>query len=303
MTTAMTRTEPETRFLLEPDARVGIIAGGGKLPIEVADGLAAQGHSPFVLAVAGEVDRESGLERYDSETLPLEQIGSLVGVLRRHRVTHVVLAGEIRRRPRLGAMRFNAGLLAIVPLVVSALARGDDGLLKVLVRGLEARGFKVVGAHRIVPNLVASEGLLTRTAPDKADRRDIEAAFEAARAIGALDVGQGAVAIGGRAIALEGIEGTDAMLERVRDLRDHGRLAGKTGGVLVKCSKPQQEIRADMPAIGPQTVAGAHAAGLKGIAVEAGHTLVIGGPELMASADQLGLFVLGLPAKGEAHGG
>ena len=230
-------------------------------------------------------------------------VGSLVGVLRRHRVTHVVLAGEIRRRPRLGAMRLSAGLLAVVPLVVSALAHGDDGLLKVVVRGLEARGFKVVGAHQVVPELVASEGLWTRTSPQKADWRDIEAARAAAEAIGGLDIGQGAVAVGGRAIALEGIEGTDAMLERVRDLRGHGRLAGKARGVLVKCAKPGQELRADMPAVGPQTVEGAHAAGLAGIAVEAGCSLVLDGPEMIARADRLGLFMLGLPPKEKRHDG
>ncbi len=303
MTMPTTKSEQAGRLRLEAGARVGIIAGGGKLPIEVADALAGQGHSPFVLIVEGEADPRAGLAGHEHETLALENIGSLVGVLRRHRVTHVVLAGEIRRRPRLGAMRLNAGLLAVVPLVVSALAHGDDGLLKVVVRGLEARGFKVVGAHQVVPELVASEGLWTKTSPQKADWRDIEAARAAAEAIGGLDIGQGAVAVGGRAIALEGIEGTDAMLERVRDLRGHGRLAGKARGVLVKCAKPGQELRADMPAVGPQTVEGAHAAGLAGIAVEAGCSLVLDGPEMIARADRLGLFMLGLPPKEKRHDG
>jgi DUF1009 family protein len=278
---------------------VGIIAGGGALPAEVARGLAAQGLEPFVLIVEGEISSEAVLASFPHETLALEKVGSLVGVLRRHGVTHVVLAGEIKRRPRLAAMRITPGLLAIVPLLVAALARGDDGLLKIVVRGLEARGFAVLGAHQVVPDLIAAEGALTRKAPSAADRRDLEAAYEAARAIGALDIGQGAVAIGGRAIALEGIEGTNGLLERVRELRGHGRLAGKTGGVLVKCAKPGQELRADMPAIGPQTVELAHAAGLAGIGVEAGRSLVMEGPEMVTRADALGLFIVGLPARGE----
>jgi DUF1009 family protein len=278
---------------------VGIIAGGGALPLEVARDLAAQGLEPFVLIVEGEATPGSGLDRYPHETLTLERLGSLVGTLRRHKITHVVLAGEIRRRPRLAAMRISLGLLAIVPLVVAALARGDDGLLKVVVRGLEARGFTVLGAHEVVPELVATEGVLTRKAPSVADRRDMEAACEAAKAIGALDIGQGAVAIGGRAIALEGIEGTNGMLERVKELRGHGRLAGKAGGVLVKCAKPGQELRADMPTIGPRTVELAHAAGLAGIGVEAERSLIMEGPAMIARADTLGLFVVGLPAKGE----
>lgn len=301
MTTPTTTAEGAGRLQLPRDARLCIIAGGGKLPIDVANGLSKQGREPFVLMVQGEALPESELGRFEHEVLSLENIGSLVGILKRRGITHVVLAGEIKRRPRLGAMRFNLGLLAIVPLVISALARGDDGLLKVVVRGLEARGFTVVGAHQIVPNLTASEGALTRVTPSKADWKDIEAAHEAAIAIGALDIGQGAVAIGGRAIALEGIEGTDGLLMRVKELRGHGRLAGKAGGVLVKCAKPGQELRVDLPSIGVQTVEGAHAAGLAGIAVEAGRSLVLDSAAVIAKADALGLFVVGLMPKEQTH--
>lgn len=298
----MTKTEDASRFQLPPGGKVGIVAGGGSLPVEVADTLKRQGLAPFILIVEGEVGPDAGLDRYEHETLALEHIGSLTAILKRHGVTHLVLAGEIRRRPRLSAMRINFGLLSIVPLLLSALARGDDGLLKILVRGIEARGFQVVGAHEIVPDLLASEGVLGTTAPKKSDWRDIEAARVAAKAIGALDIGQAAVAIGGRAVALEGIEGTNGLLERVKDLRGHGRLAGKTGGVLVKCVKPGQEVRADLPSIGPQTVELAHAAGLSGIAVEAGRSLVMEAGKLVARADALGLFVIGLPAKDNADG-
>jgi DUF1009 family protein len=200
-------------------------------------------------------------------------------------------------------MHFNFGLLRIIPLVLMALMRGDDGLLRVFVRAIEARGIKVVGAHEIAPDLVATEGLFGKVAPQKSDWKDIDAARVAAEAIGALDIGQGAVAVGGRVIALEGIEGTDGLLVRVGDMRGHGRIAGRTRGVLVKCAKPGQEMRTDLPSIGPRTIEEAHAAGLAGIAVEAGCSLVLDGPEMIASADALGLFVLGLPPKGAAHGG
>jgi len=293
----MTKAEANSAGLdLAPDARVGIIAGGGSLPVEVAAGLAENGHPPVIILVEGQTDRQSELTVYEHESLALEDIGSLVALLRRLRVSHLVLAGEIRRRPRLIDMRPSLGLLAVIPSVVMALARGDDGLLKILTRGLEARGIKVVGAHEVVPRLVAAEGPLTRMAPLKSDWRDIEAAHAAAKAIGALDIGQAAIAIGGRAIALEGIEGTSGLLERTQQLRDHGRLAGKTRGVLVKCAKPGQELRADLPSIGPQTVEAAHAAGLAGIAVEAGRSLILEGPVVIARANALGLFVFGLPA-------
>ncbi|TKB18493.1 MAG: DUF1009 domain-containing protein [Mesorhizobium sp.] len=299
----MTKADVASPHLeLAPGSRVGIIAGGGSLPVEVAESLVRQGNSPFIVLVDGEVDREADFAAYEQATLALEDIGLLLPLLKRRGISHLVLAGEIRRRPQLARIRPTFGLLAIIPSVIVALARGDDGLLKVLTRGLEKRGITVVGAHQIVPDLAAAEGTLTAARPRQSDWRDIEAGRAAAKAIGALDIGQAAVAIGGRAIALEGIEGTKGLLERTRELRGHGRLAGKTRGVLVKCAKPGQELRADLPSIGPQTVEAAHAAGLAGIAVEAGRSLILEGPTTLSRANALGLFIIGLPVAESADG-
>jgi len=301
-TIPMTPIEGASRLQPGPGAKICIVAGGGALPVQVATALAAQGNPPFVVILEGEVGPGSDLEHFEHQVLPLESFGSLVSIAKRHGATHMVLAGEVKRRPRLRGLKLNGGLFAMIPSVITALARGDDGLLKMIVHYIESRGIKVVGAHEIVPELVAAEGLLTKAAPQKADWRDIEAALAAARAIGGLDIGQGAVAVGGRVVALEGIEGTDGLLDRVRELRDHGRMAGKKRGVLVKCAKPGQEERADLPSIGPQTVDAAHAAGLAGIAVEAGRSRVLDGPALVARANALGLFVIGLTAGEMAHG-
>ena len=299
----MTRIETQPRLQLAAGTRPGVVAGGGALPVTVAEALKEQGADPFVVILEGEATPGSMLETCEHETRPLEDIARLVGILKRHRVTHLVMAGEIRRRPRLSAIRPSFSLLTFLPSVVAGLARGDDGLLRLIMRWLEANGIHVVGAHEIVPELLAVEGVWTKAVPNKADWRDIAAARTAAEAIGALDIGQGAVAIGGRAIALEGIEGTNGLLERVRDLRGHGRLAGKAGGVLVKCLKPGQELRADLPTVGPTTIELAHAAGLSGIAVEAGRSLVMDGPGLVERANALGLFALGLPVREDGHGG
>jgi DUF1009 family protein len=294
MTTPTTRAELRLPITLAAGDRVGIVAGHGRLPVNVAQSLAAAGHSPFIVHIEGETESGSGLADFDHETLPLEDFGGLAPLLKRHRVTHVVLAGGIDRRPDWRAVRLRFSLLTLLPKAIAALAKGDDELLRALIRSLEARGFKVVGAHEIVPDLVVQEGVMTRVKPQKADWVDLEAGLVAARAIGALDIGQGAVAIGGRAIALEGIEGTDQLLARVAGMRGHGRLAGKMRGVLVKSAKPGQEMRADMPAIGPATVEGAHEAGLAGIGVEAGGTLVLDYSEMVERADELGLFIVGL---------
>lgn len=276
---------------LDPADRVAVIAGGGELPRELVRGLTAAGHPPFVIIVGGE-DR-TGLADGDHTVLELEEYGRLVPVLRAARATHVVMAGSVSRRPRLRAIRFSFGLLKLAPRLLPALGRGDDALLRAIVGHLEAEGFKVLGSHQILPDILAGRGALTRARPASSMQPALAAAFQAARAIGELDIGQAAVAVGRRVVALEGVEGTAAMLARVRDLRASGRVS-VPGGVLVKCAKPGQELRADLPTIGPDTVVDAHAAGLAGIAVEAGRTIVLRQGEVIANADRLGLFVVGI---------
>ena len=289
----MTTVERPGRLQLRSGDRIAIVAGSGRLPVDLVENLAAHGHKPFVVLVRGEASPE--LASCDHEDLTVENFAGLAPLLKRRGITHVVFAGGISRRPKLGALKPSLALLKFLPRALAALAKGDDGMLRALVAAVEALGVKVVGAHQIAPDLLASEGPMTSTAPQKPDWRDIDAAAAAARAIGVLDIGQGAVAIGGRAIALEGVEGTDGMLERVRELRSHGRLAGKKRGVLVKCAKPGQELRMDLPSIGPDTVTMAHAAGLAGIGVEADRSLVLDMANVIGEADRLGLFVIGLP--------
>lgn len=286
--------------VLGPDDRVAVVAGSGRLPIDVVEGLVRAGHRPLVVAVEGEVDWQVDYETHDLVTLAPEHIGHLVPVLKHEKVTHLVLAGGVGRRPPLRKIRLSPlDLVALLPRLVRAFAHGDDGLLRALIGYLESKGIKVVGAHEIVPDLLAPVGVLTRARPKTTDRWDMDAAWTAARAIGRLDIGQAAVAVGGRAIALEGIEGTDGLLVRTRDLRDHGRLAGKKRGVLVKCAKPGQELRADLPAIGPATIEAAHAAGLAGVAVEAARSLILDFDTTVKRANELELFLVGVVGEEE----
>lgn len=275
--------------------RVGLIAGAGTLPADVAEVLAQAGFPPFVVIVEGEGEATERLAAFAHRRMPIEDFASILPVMQAEGVTHVVLAGSVTRRPRLAAVRWGVRHLRLLPLAARALRKGDDGLLKEIVRYAEEHGLAIVGPQDLVPDLVAREGTLTKLAPTGADHNDLKAAREAAKALGRLDVGQGAVAIGGRAIALEGVEGTDEMLARVASLRSHPRLAGKRRGVLVKCAKPGQELRMDLPAIGPTTVEAAHKAGLSGIGVEAGRSFVLEQARTFALADSLGLFIFGLP--------
>lgn len=289
-------TEPLTLPGVCAPGRIAIIAGGGALPIAVARTLAARGERPLVALVTGEASAAdfAGIETFD---VAVEDLGPLMARLRKEAVQRVVLAGSIERRPRLLSLRWSLRVLKSLPRVVAGLRSGDDMLLRAVIALMEANNIHVIGADEVTPDLLTPVGLLTKRAPSAQDRLDIAAGAEAARAIGRLDVGQAAIAIGGRAIALEGIEGTDGLLARTVDLRGHGRLAGKTGGVLVKCCKPQQDRRADLPAIGPDTIPAAQAAGLAGIALDAGRTFVLDFERTVASADEAGLFIVGITPK------
>lgn len=286
------RPDRATIRSLAPDERIAVVAGGGALPVEVVNGLVKAGHKPFVLLLEGEALPEA-FAGCETGTLALEQFGDLIPFLRGTGASHIVFAGEVKRRPALSRIKWRLRMLRMIPRILQVMGRGDDALLRAVIMELEASGFSVLGAHEILPDLLAPLGTMTRKAPSHRDERDISAAFEAAVAIGRLDIGQAAIAVGGRTVALEGIEGTDGLLARMAGMRGHGRLAGRAGGVLVKCSKPGQETRADLPAIGPGTVDGAQQAGLSGIAVEAGRTLVLDAAGVVARADELGLFVVG----------
>ncbi|TWG99100.1 hypothetical protein L598_001600000640 [Mesorhizobium sp. J18] len=288
------RSDQAAPFTLAERDRIAVVAGSGNLPVQVVDELVRKGHRPLVIAIKGEAEWQDRPDAFDLVTLPPEEFGRLLPKLKREGITHLVLAGGVSRRPRIRKIKLGLGLIGIIPKLIAAYRRGDDGLLRTIIGYIEKNGIKVVGAHEIAPDLLAPEGVLTRARPMAGDRKDILAGLAAARAIGALDIGQGAVAIGGRAIALEGIEGTDGLLARTREMRNHGRLAGKRRGVLVKCAKPGQELRADLPAIGPDTIEGAHAAGLAGVAVEADHTFILDFTATVERANALGLFVVGL---------
>jgi DUF1009 family protein len=294
MTTTPMVNDRRSGGLLPPGSRVGIVAGSGSLPVNVADSLASAGLNPFIVALDGEADRLVDLQRHDAIVVPIEAAGPAFDRMRANGVTHAVLAGGVRRRPKLSALKWTPRMLRALPSLAWELTLGDDGILRAVMRHMEAAGISLVGAHEIVPDLLARAGPMTRATPSAEDRRNIEAGLQAAQAIGQLDIGQAAIAVGGRVVALEGIEGTDGLLERMADLRGHGRLAGKAGGALVKCSKPDQDLRADLPAIGVRTVWDAKRAGLNGIALEANRAFVLDYEATVEAADAAGIFIWGI---------
>lgn len=268
--------------------KIGIVAGTGNLPKRLIEACRKARVGVFVLALEGAADPDIADTGIPHAWCRLGAGGQALRLLREAEVTLLCFAGGVRR-PSLADLRPDwrgAKFLARV----GYRALGDDGLLKAIVREVEAEGFGVIGAHDLL-DLVIGEGPLGAVVPDAAALADIAVGISAARDIGARDIGQAVVVRHRAVLGAEAEDGTDALLRRCAGLR-----CGGVAGVLVKLEKPGQERRADLPTIGPTTVVEAAAAGLQGIAVEAGVTLVLDRAEVIRAADAAGLFVLGIRA-------
>jgi len=279
-----------------PGDPLGILAGGGSLPGQVAAAARAAGREVFLVGLAGHAEPEV-LAPYPHTVLRMGAAGAILAALHGQGCRDLVLIGRVRR-PSLVALRPDTEGARLLARVGRAAFAGDDGLLAAVIRVLGEEGFRVLGAQEVLEAALGPVGLLSRVAPDGPARADIARAIAVARALGAADVGQGCVVQQGLVLAVEAIEGTDAMLARAAGLARPG-----PGGVLVKLAKPGQDRRADLPTIGPDTLRAAAAAGLRGIAFEAGGTLLAERDALGGVADAAGLFLLGLdPASFTANG-
>lgn len=275
--------------------RLGLIAGGGDLPLQIARHCEESGRPLFVVRLRGFADPH--MEAFPGETVGLAEVGRCIRVLKTAGCEAVCLAGNVAR-PDFAALKPDFRGMAMLPKLILEARKGDDALLRAVLDEFRKEGFAIEGAHEARSDLVLGAGPLGRLAPSPGDLADVRRAFDIARRIGELDIGQGAVVCDGLVLAVEAQEGTDAMLRRVAEevapaLRGE---AGRRRGVLAKAPKPIQETRVDLPTLGPATVRGAARAGLAGIAGEAGRTLVLERDAVIALADELGLFVVGVEA-------
>lgn len=271
-------------------APVALIAGNGRLPVELATALTEQPGGVRVFALEGEAGTE--LAPFDPVAVSFTTLGRLFGAMKAEGCERVIMAGGVVNRPELASMvRADWGTLTSLAGVLGNLFAGDSTLLTSVIDVIASRGFTVVGVADVAPQLLALEGAVAGPPAGKRSQRQIREGVRVARTMGELDVGQGCVVVGSRAVAIEGAEGTDAMLERVEHLRSIGRLPSRRGGVLVKWPKPQQDLRVDLPAIGPETVRNAHLAGLDGIGIAAGRTVVLDRQRLGEQAAALRISV------------
>lgn len=273
---------------------LGIIAGGGELPRAIAESARASGRDVFILAINGTTD--AWAKDYPSEWLSLGEPGRAVKALHAHNCSDLTLAGRVQR-PKFSEIKLDAKGVMAAPRVIAAALKGDDALLRSLVDMFQREGFRIIGAAEAAPDLIAKPGLMGRVRPNDENNADIAQALKIVHALGAFDVGQAAIVCEGLPLAVEAAEGTDAMISRIVMLPEHFRgSAGKPRGVLVKAPKPIQDRKTDLPVVGVETVRNVSKAFLAGIAIEAGGAIIVDRTAVIAEADKLGVFLIGIAA-------
>src|ERR1700675_3711654 len=274
---------------------IGLIAAGGVMAFAVADSLVARGLNPVVFALKGACDPVR-VARFRHHWIAVGQVGRAMKLFRAENCRDLVFIGTLVR-PALSEVRLDWGTLRVLGRVWAAFRGGDDHLLSGIGRILEQDGFRMVGIKDVAPDLLMPEGCITLKAPDQAAAADIARGREVLGALSPFDIGQATIVIDGHVVAVEDIEGTDGLLARVARLRSEGRIRARPArGVLVKAPKRGQDLRFDLPTIGPRTIDAAVKAELAGVAIVAGNTIVVEPQSMIEAADAAGLFVTGLPA-------
>jgi DUF1009 family protein len=271
---------------------IAIIAAGGSMPFAVAEALRAKGQEPVIFGVRGLCD-ETAITRFRHRWIAFGKLGELLRFLKSEGCRDLVTIGAVSR-PALSDLRFDLGTLRALPDIVAAFRGGDDHLLTRAAGIFEKRGFRWLGIHDVAPEVLMPEGRVTRAAPDADAEADIAKGRAVLAALSPFDIGQAVVVIDRHVVGVEGIEGTDGLLARIADLRTSGRIRKKSGrGVLVKAPKQGQDLRFDLPAIGPRTVEGVVQAGLAGLAVAAGGAVAAEPQRMIEIAERAGVFVFG----------
>jgi len=263
----------------------GLIAGKGDLPCRIIEHFHKCSQPFHVVAFDGQTPPETVMGS-DHLWVKLGTVSPIFDYFKKSGVTHLVLAGGIKR-PTLSELSLDwAGTKLLTRIGFKSL--GDDGLLSAIVKVFEEQGITVVGADEILQDILVPQGQMTQKTPCDDDFKDIERGIEILKKLGEVDVGQAAVIQQGLVLGLEAIEGTSDLIERIRPYQRTGR-----GGLLIKMAKPHQNLKVDLPTIGPETIEKMHQSGLIGIAIESGRSQILNKEKTLALANQYGIFVYG----------
>ena len=267
--------------------RIAILAGGGRLPLLLADSIASKGGRAHIVAVRGEAGPE--VEAYPHTWVTWGSINAILATLKRESNATMIIAGSVKR-PDLKNLKPDFGLIRYLPSVLSMLKGGDDAVLTRLVRFFEGHGLAVKGVGDVAPQLLAEAGPLTgpAAAADGRVEQDVALGFRVLDALADLDVGQAIAVEAGRILAIEGVEGTDRMLARIADLPNRASMRG----VLVKGPKRGQDLRVDLPTVGAQTISKLVEAKLATLVIVAGKTLLLERAEMQRLATESEIAIL-----------
>ena len=272
---------------------LAIVCGGGSLPAAVAEAVERRGRRPVMFGLKGWADA-AVIGRYAHHWIAIGQAGRFFRLARTEECRDVLFIGTVLRPP-ITQLRLDWQTIRAMPGLIRAYRGGDDKLISGVARIAERGGLRVVGVRDVAPEVLVPEGVLGRCRPSDRDRADIARALEVIAALGPFDVGQAAVVADNNVLGVEAAEGTDNLLSRIAELRRIGRVTSAPGtGVLVKAPKPGQDRRLDLPSIGPRTVENVARAGLAGLAVTAGSTMIAEPAAVTAAADREGIFLVGL---------
>lgn len=272
---------------------VAIICGSGPFPAAVAEAVLKRGGTVYLFLLHGYAD--PALERYPHEWVKLGSFAKYVAARKRHDLRDIVFIGTVTR-PGIRHLKFDWRMILLLPRIMKMFVGGDNNLLTGIAKVFEENGFRLRGAHEVAPEILMPEGSATHLKPTAREGEDVRLGLDLLRTMGRFDIGQAAVVLDKRVLAIEGVEGTQGLLARVAEMRKNEKLKlPADGGVLVKIPKPSQSRRLDMPSVGVDMVMQAKAAGLAGIAVEAGGALVLDAQKFVEAAETAGIFVVAVP--------
>lgn len=274
---------------LDPNIKIGVIAGGGSAPKLIINNLRSQKIKYFVIAINGNAD-PSVLKEYDHEFVDIGEFKKVLNILKNHSISHISFIGGIKR-PSLSSVKLDSeSALFMTKFSLKKFTGGDNNLLSSILSFFENKGYNVISAEKLAPELITPKGVLGRIKPSKTDKADIEIGVKSLETIGKLDIGQSIIVENSYVLGIEAAEGTNNLIKRCKHLKREK----KNCGVLVKLKKHKQDPRIDLPSIGVDTIKEAKKSGLNGIALDSNNSFIIDKKNVIKEADKNNIFLVGI---------
>jgi DUF1009 family protein len=267
--------------------KICLIIGGGKLPFEIIANYKKD--EVFIIALKEAEIEYSKLEGFSFQTISFVKVGKMINLVKKHKIQDVCFVGSVKK-PNFRKLFPDFKGFFLLFQILKLKMKGDDNLLKTIINFVEKNGLNIKGASELAGNLVIQKGILTKSTPSTLSKQDGELGFDLLQTISRFDVGQSVAIQEGIILGIEGLEGTDALIQRAGELR----YKSKNAPILVKSSKVGQTLKIDMPTFGLKTMQNLHKAGFSGIFVESGKCIFIEQQEAIEFANLNNMFIVGI---------